>query len=187
MNGKKTLQQENQVGGLPDDTGSKPLGEQNKDLKLKVENDRLQLEHEAYEAGFKTAGEYQEALRQLFILQESTNLLKDQNEETRLRIAEQQGYSDIREKGLDRATREAEKTIRFAEILKPLGEDRTQIVELLKEIRDKVTELVEMPEAFREFNKYGVEKEHDKLFVEIKVLIQTWLDTVRACKESMVK
>lgn len=185
MNGKKTLQPVSETKPQEGKAEGKSLAEQNKDLKLKVENDKLQMEHEAHEAGFKTAGEYQEALRQLFILQEQNNLLKDQNEQDKQEITEQQSLVSQQQKELDRATREAEKTIRYAAILEPLGEDRTQIVALLKEIRDKVTELVNLPESFREFNRYGVEKEFDKLYVEIKALIQTWVNTVKKCRERM--
>lgn len=176
-------------GGEPKDKGDegKSLAEQNQDLKLKVENDKLRLDHEAYKAGFKTASEYQEALRQLFILQETNALNEAKNAQDRQEIVEQQEVQARERKALVKITKETAKAIRYAEVLKPLGEDRGEIVELLRELREKVTELVNLPEAFRSYNRYGIDKEFDRLHVEIKALIQTWLDTVTKCRENMVK
>jgi hypothetical protein len=177
MNGKKTLQPVGEQKREPV-AGEQSLADRKKELLLELEIQEASEKLEAKRARFKTAEDYLKAV------DEQDRILNELNEKL-AQVVEREQIVTIREKELARSAREAEKTIQYAEVLKPLGEDRTQIVALLKELRDKVTELVGLPDAFREFNKYGVEKEHDKLFVEIKVLIQTWLDTVRACKRRM--
>lgn len=180
MTGKKTLQPEVAGEKREKQKGGQSLAETKKGLLLELEIQEINEKLEAKKARFKTADEYQKALEQVYVLQES-NRAKEQE------LAEREKVLEPREKALAQLQKETEKAIKYAEALKPLGEDRERIKQLLVKLRDKVIELVNLPDAFVKYNKYGVDKEHDRLYVEIMSMIRTWNDTISECRKSVVK